>query len=178
MRTDECSTQGRTRSPNVSRWFIRKKSAAGRRSIRPGSLRKLAFPNVYSAKVEIQAVGGKREVLKVLEWFRDHGGNPGNLFGLVDRDEWSSAIISLQTSTLTQLRVVASRDCLESYFADPDELEPSLLAENVAYTADVSDFRSLLETELPAFVDHWALFSTTERLKERLTSAELSGRLS
>lgn len=138
-------------------------------------LKKLASPNLYTDKVEIRPLAGKREVLKVLEWFRDHGGNPGNLFGLVDRDEWSSAIISLQLSALTQLRVVASRECLESYFADPDELEPALLAENAAYTADISDFRSLLETELPAYVDHWALFSTTERLKERLTSANYPG---
>ncbi len=45
-------------------------------------LKKLAAPNSFTAKVVVEAVDGKRSVLAALEWFRDHGGNPGHLFGL------------------------------------------------------------------------------------------------
>ncbi|HEV3255446.1 MAG TPA: hypothetical protein VG013_01075, partial [Gemmataceae bacterium] len=114
---------------------------------------------------------GKRAVLTVLEWFRDHGGNPGHLFGLVDRDEWDVATIAAQAAALPQLRVVASRDCLESFFTDPDELEPSLQAEDPAYVGQLPAFRAHLEAALPARVAHWALFMTTERLKERMKAA-------
>jgi hypothetical protein len=134
-------------------------------------LKKLAYPSLFTAKVVVEAVEGKRAVLAALEWFRDHGGNPGHLFGLVDRDEWDTANIAAQTKALPQLRVVAERDCLESYFADPDELEPSLQAENPAYAAQLPAFRAHLQTALAARVAHWALFTTTERLKERMKAA-------
>src|SRR5437879_3840056 len=103
-------------------------------------LKKLAAPNLFSDRVVVEAVGGRPAVLAALEWFRDHGGNPGHLFGLVDRDEWDAAILVVQTAAMPQLRVVAGRDCLESYFADPDELEPSLQAENAAYAAQLPAF--------------------------------------
>jgi hypothetical protein len=138
-------------------------------------LKKLAAPNSFTAKMVVEAVEGKRAVLAALEWFRDHGGNPGHLFGLVDRDEWDAAIIAAQTAALPQLRVVAGRDCLESYFADPDELEPSLQAENAAYTAQLPAFRAHLQAALPARVAHWSLFTTTERLKERMNAAIYPG---
>jgi hypothetical protein len=77
----------------------------------------------------------KHSVLATLEWFRDHGGNPSNLFGLVDRDEWDTAAIAGWTAALPQLRVVPTRDGLESYFTDPDELEPCLLDEEQAYAS-------------------------------------------
>src|SRR5438128_2070173 len=134
-------------------------------------LKKLAHPNLFTARVVVEAVDGKRAVLAALEWFRDQGGNPGHLFGLVDRDEWDVAIIATQTAALPQLRVVPGRHCPESYFADPDELEPSLQAENAAYAAQLSAFRTHLETALLARVAHWALFTTTERLKERMNAA-------
>jgi len=93
----------------------------------------------------------------------------------VDRDEWDAATIASQTAALPQLRVVPGRDCLESYFADPDELEPSLQAENAAYAAQLPAFRTHLETALLARVAHWALFTTTERLKERMNAAIYPG---
>src|SRR2546423_1865711 len=71
--------------------------------------------------------------------------------------------------------VVAGRDCLESYFADPDELEPSLQAEDAAFAAHLPAFRAHLAAALPARVHHWALFMTTERLKERMNAAIYPG---
>jgi hypothetical protein len=138
-------------------------------------LKKLAHPNPFTAKIMVEAVEGKRAVLAALEWFRDHGGNPGHLFGLVDRDEWDAATIAAQTAALPQLRVLAGRHCLESYFADPDELEPSLQAEDPAHAAQLPAFRRHLETALPARVAHWALFMTTERLKEQMNAAFYPG---
>jgi hypothetical protein len=138
-------------------------------------LKKLAYPNEFGAKVVVAVVEGKRAVLTALEWFRDYGGNPAHLFGLVDRDEWDAATVAAQTAALPQLRVVAGRDCLESYFADPDELEPSLQAEDTAYAAQLPAFRKHLENALPVRVAHWALFTTTERLKERMNAAIYPG---
>jgi hypothetical protein len=138
-------------------------------------LKKLAAPNSFTAKVVVEAVEGKRAVLAVLEWFHDHGGNPPHLVGLVDRDEWDAATIVAQVAVLPQLRVVMGRDCLESYFADPAELELSLQAEDPAYSGQFAAFRAHLENALPGRVAHWALFTTTERLKERMNAAFYPG---
>jgi hypothetical protein len=138
-------------------------------------LRKLAHPDLFSVKVAVEEVGGRSAILNALEWFRDHGGNPQHLFGLVDRDEWDAASIAAQTSAVPQLRVAPDRDCLESYFSDPDELEASLQAENAAYAPGLPAFRAHLEAALAARVDHWALLMTTERLKERMNAALYPG---
>jgi hypothetical protein len=138
-------------------------------------LKKLAAPSLFTAKVVVEAVEGTRAVLAALEWFRDHGGNPGHLFGLVDRDEWDAATMVARAVDLPQLLVVAGRDCLESYFTDPDELEPSLRAEDPAYAGQFPAFRTHLETALAARVAHWALFMTTERLKEQMNAAFYPG---
>lgn len=138
-------------------------------------LKKLAYPGLFSAKVIVQDVNGKSGIITALEWFRDQGDNPGHLYGIVDRDEWDAAKIAAITAALPQLLVVAGRDCLESYFADPDELEPSLKAENPAYTAQIPAFRAFLEASLPARVAHWAVFMTTERIKERMNAAVYPG---
>jgi hypothetical protein len=138
-------------------------------------LKKLAHPSLYSAKVVVEDSGGKQSVLNTLEWFRDHGGNPGHLFGLVDRDEWDTAALVARTAALPQLRVAPDRDGLDSYFCDPDELQPSLLAEAPAFAPQVPAFRAYLQGALAARVDHWSLFTTTERLKERMSAALYPG---
>jgi hypothetical protein len=138
-------------------------------------LEKLAYPALFSAKVVVEAVDGKPAVLTALEWFRDQGGNPGHLFGLVDRDEWDTATLAARTAVLPQLRVAPDRDCLESYFSDPDELEPNLQAEDPSYTPQFAAFRAHLQAALAARVDHWSLFMTTERLKERMNAALYPG---
>ncbi len=138
-------------------------------------LKKLAAPGLFTTKVIVEAVESKRALLAALEWFRDHGGNPGHFFGLVDRDEWDAATIAAQTAVLPQLRVLPGRDCLESFFSDPDELEPSLQAEDPAYTPQLPAFRAHLVAALTARVDHWSLFMTTERVKERMNAAIYPG---
>lgn len=138
-------------------------------------LKKLAYPSLFSAKVVVEDVGGKQSVLNTLEWFQDHGGNPGRLFGLVDRDEWDVAVLAAMTAALPQLRVAPDRDSLESVFCDPDELQPSLQAENAAYVPQLPAFRAHLQGALATRVDHWSLFMTTERLKERMSAALYPG---
>ena len=54
------------------------------------------------SKVDLVSLGGKNEVLNALAWFRDRGGNPSNLFGLVDRDECVTG--RLKTSHLSALQ--------------------------------------------------------------------------
>jgi hypothetical protein len=138
-------------------------------------LKKLAAPKLFSTKVVVEAVEGKRAVVAALEWFRDHGGNPAHLFGLVDRDEWDAATLAAQTAALPQLRVAPDRDGLESYFTDPDELEPSLQAEDPSFAAQLLAFRAHLLAALADRVDHWSLFMTTERVKERMNAAIYPG---
>jgi hypothetical protein len=138
-------------------------------------LKKLAAPGLFTAKVVVEAVEGKRAVLAALVWFRDQGGNPGNVFGLVDRDEWDAPTVAAQTAALLQLRVADERDCLESYIVDPGELEASLQAEDPTFAAQFSGFRTHVETALPPRVAHWALFMTTERLKEQMNAAFYPG---
>jgi len=137
-------------------------------------LKKLAHPDLFSAKVIVEQVGNKQQVLTALEWFRDNG-NPLRLFGLVDRDEWDAGTLLVRTTALPQLRVAANSDALESYFSDPDELEPSLRVEDPAFAGQFPAFRAHLNSALPDWVRHWALFTTTERVKERMNAAIYPG---
>jgi hypothetical protein len=131
---------------------------------------KLAAPGtLFTSKVSLIDVGGKKDALAVLEWFRDHGGNPGRLFGLVDRDEWDAATIAFKTQALPQLRVNGDRHSIESYFCDPTEIGWALSQQQLAA------LQAQVLAALPERVDHWALFSVTERVKERLIAAEYPG---
>jgi hypothetical protein len=128
------------------------------------------------SKVDLVALGGKNEVLNALTWFRDHGGNPANLLGLVDRDEWDQPTISYRTKDLPQLRVNVQRHSLESYFCDPAELRPALKAETPSLKktrldALVTQTRKVLADR----VNHWCLFTVTERVKGRLGEAQFPG---
>jgi hypothetical protein len=139
-------------------------------------LKKLAAPGtLYTSKVELVEVEGKRTVLAVLEWFRDHGGNPTRLYGLVDRDEWDPGTIAAQAHALPQLRINPRRHALESYFCDPGEIGPALLAQNAAHAPHFPALEAQILRHLPERVDHWALFTTTERAKERMAAAQYPG---
>ena len=127
-------------------------------------------------KLDLVSLSGKHEVLNALAWFRDHGGNPGNLFGLVDRDEWDQATISSRTTDLPQLRVNPQRHSLESYFCDPTEIRRALQVQ----TPGLDRFRldSLVIQTTKALEDrgnHWCLFTVTERVKNRMIEAEFPG---
>jgi hypothetical protein len=137
-------------------------------------LKKLASPSLFSSKVEVLDAGGKGEgggrrvVLTALEWFRDHGGNPTRVFGLVDRDAWDQAAIDHWTASLPQLRVNAGRHALESYFCDPDEIEPVLLIIDAGWGAQAAALRAQIDSHRNDYLDHWSLLTTTDRLATRM----------
>jgi hypothetical protein len=127
-------------------------------------------------KLDLIGLGGKLEVLNALAWFRDQGGNPGNLFGLVDRDEWDAATISSRTTSLPQLRVNPQRHSLESYFCDPAEIRPVLGAQTPALDRTrLNSLVSQMRKALSDRVDHWCLFTVTERVKNRMSEAQFPG---
>lgn len=140
-------------------------------------LAKLLGPGaVVSSQVDLISVGGKMNVLTVLEWFRDREGNPSDLLGIVDRDEWDDATIAARMTSLTQLRVNALRHGLESYFCDPSEITPALLAEDaVTLGPRIAALEAQVNAALSDRVDHWSLFTLTERLKNRMIEAEYPG---
>jgi len=133
-------------------------------------------PSAALSKVDLVSLGGKTDVLNTLAWFRDHGGNPGNLYGLVDRDEWDQATTSSRTSDLSQLRVNPQRHSLESYFCDLTEIRPALEAQTPALESARLD--SLVMQAAKALADrvnHWCLFTVTERVKSRMSEAQFPG---
>ncbi len=140
-------------------------------------LKKLMGPgSVVSGRLNLVAVGGKINVLTALEWYRDHEGNPDNIFGIVDRDEWDDATIATKKGDLSQLRVNTMRHGIESYFCDPSEIEPALLAEDTStYGPLIAAFNTQAATALEARVDHWCLFTVTERVKQRMIEVEYPG---
>ena len=132
--------------------------------------------SVALGKVDLVSTGGKNDVLNTLAWFRDHGGNPGNLLGLVDRDEWAQTTISARMKELPQLRVVARRHALESYFCEPNEVRRALKAQTPALAkARLDAFVIQTRKALADRVNHWCLFTVTERVKNRLGEAQFPG---
>lgn len=144
-------------------------------------LKRLAAPGLYSAHVEVVdgrgkgAGGGKSAVLAALQWLRDHEGDPQRVFGLVDRDEWDDATIQRKLADLSQLRVNARRHSLESYFCDPGELEPALLAINATWGSQTAALQEQIEVQRADYVVHWALLTTTERIKIRMVEEGYPG---
>jgi hypothetical protein len=139
-------------------------------------LQRLAAPGtLFTAKVRVVDGGGKLSVLATLEWFRDQGGNPNRLYGLVDRDEWDAPTITTWTQALPQLRVNPHRHALESYFCDPGEIGPAVLALNPAHGPRIPALQAQILGRLPERADHWALFTVTERVKERMNAAQYPG---
>jgi hypothetical protein len=139
-------------------------------------LQRLAAPRTpFTAKVTLVDGGGKLSVLAALEWFRDQGGNPNRLYGLVDRDEWDAATITARTQALSQLRVNPHRHALESYFCDPAEIGPALLAQNAGHGPRLPALEAQILGRLPERADPWALFTVTERVKERMNAAQYPG---
>src|SRR5690606_37656763 len=134
-------------------------------------LQSLAHPNLYTEKVDIVYAGGRchcggnTTVIAVLEWFRVHGGNLNRVFGFVVRNEWDNATANQQIAALPQLRVNQVRHSLESYFCDPNEIAPCLTGYNPAWVQHVIRMSTFIHQRRPEYVDHWALFTQTERIK-------------
>jgi hypothetical protein len=144
-------------------------------------LQKLAAPSLFSSKVEVVDGGGRGEgggrsvVLTALEWFRDRGGNPARVFGLVDRDAWDQRTIVHWMTSLSQLRINADRHTLENYFCDPDEVVSALLNINATWAPQGAALRAQIESHRQDYVDHWALLTTTDRLKNRMVQEGYPG---
>ena len=133
------------------------------------------LPSALS-KVDLISLGGKNEVLNTLAWFRDSEDNPTDLLGLVDRDEWDGATIASQIQNLAQLRIDPNRHTLESYFCDPREIRPAL--ESLMPGLNRGRLDSLvveMRSALAHRVDHWCLFTVTERVKNRMNEAQYPG---
>jgi hypothetical protein len=124
-------------------------------------------------KVLVVPTRGKHDLINGLKWYRDEGGNPGDVFGLRDRDEWDAARITAEMVQLPQLRVNADRHCLESYFCDPDEIEAALLAHDAArFTPYLAKLRADLQAPLGDWADHWCLWTITNRLNVEMQGAK------
>jgi hypothetical protein len=84
----------------------------------------------------------------------------------VDRDEWDATTCQAQQAALPNLLLNPERHALESYFCDPDEVFPTIQQRYPA--ADLARFRQPIDSALPDYVRHWALLTTTDRLKNRM----------
>lgn len=77
-----------------------------------------------SGKVQVESAGNKKGVLDALDWLKNSGGDPANVFGLVDRDDWTAQDIHKNQAKLPNLRVnpdrlVAAQGCLFAYQRSP-----------------------------------------------------------
>lgn len=101
--------------------------------------------------------------------------------GLVDRDEWDAAVIAKQRLALPNL-IILPRFCLENYLIDPVALWQAIpLARQQAMASGESAFRARIESQLPSYRRHGALWRVVTPLwsglralgfKEALASAE------
>ena len=136
----------------------------------------LGAGELVTSRVELVDAEGKPNVLRALQWFRDHGGNPSDIFAIVDRDEWDAATVAGKRADLPQLRVNENRHSLESYFCDPTEIAPALVnLDRATFERRLPSLDAQVAAELPARVDHWCLFSVTERVKQRMLDAQFPG---
>lgn len=146
-------------------------------------LKKLAFPNPYTATLKLVDAGGsgggggKIQVLQCLRWFAANGGEP-RVFGLVDRDEWDTATLTSACANLPQLRVNPERHALESYFCDPQEIWQGLLALNPAWAPEQANFQAAVDAARLDYLGHWALLSITDRIKVRMGEQGFPGQFS
>ena len=130
---------------------------------------------IVATKVHLEPLEGKPSVLRVLEWFRDHEGNPTNVFGITDRDEWDEATAASKRAEFPQLRINVERHSLESYFCDPGKLDrhcPILTARR-SWSTSAPDSPGGRRAARAG--DHWSLFTVTERVKHRMIDAQFPG---
>lgn len=138
-------------------------------------LTRLAAPNLYTATLTPIQAGGKKAVLQALPYFAANGGE-SRVFGLVDRDEWDASICTARRTELPQVRINEGRHAVESYFCDPDEVAPAVLALHPGL--DVQPLRDGLEAARDRYVRHWALLTTTDRIAGRMTDINYPGQFS
>jgi hypothetical protein len=132
---------------------------------------------MFSDKLVVVDAGDKVKVLQGLIWYRDLPNPPsGELYGLVDRDEWDATTVSAKLADIPRLLVNLSRHCLESYFIDPSEIGSALRAKSqVQYATHIPAIRAAIDPYRLAWVDHWALWVTMCRVSRRLMEESFPG---
>ncbi len=137
----------------------------------------LARGTVLSDTIVIVDAGSKDAVLEGLGWYTgEHRQTWGNLYGLVDRDEWDLSSIVAKTRENPQLLVNPSRHCLESYFIEPSELAAALTAKDGAfYGLRIQPLTTHLQRSRADWVAHWSLWVTTCRISRRLSDELFPG---
>ena len=124
---------------------------------------------IFSDRLVIVAAGDKMRVLQALEWQGAQPQAASKLYGLVDRDEWDPSTIAEYAASYPELLINPARHCLESYFTDPDEIEPALLAKDrQLYGPQIPVLRERIESCRDAWVDHWSLWVTISRVCRKL----------
>ena len=133
---------------------------------------------IFSDRLVVVDAGSRDQVLQGLLWYRDVASPPpGQLFGLVDRDEWDAPTLSAKRAEIPRLLVNESRHCVESYFIDPAEIEAALLEKDrTLYGPSIPAIRTAIDRERLAWVDHWALWVTMCRVSRRLSEELFPGR--
>jgi hypothetical protein len=109
----------------------------------------------------VLATGKKSNVLEILTQ------RPAWL-GLVDRDEWSEAVIAEKQQELPNL-VVLKRFCIESYLISPDELWQALPPkQQQKITGGLSELEGEILANLDQWVAHGVLWSVINPMWEGL----------
>jgi hypothetical protein len=119
-------------------------------------------PN-WEFKFCVAEVGGKKSVLDVL-------GNEPGWFGIVDRDEWSDAVLAEQQGDFPNLWI-GTRFCLENYLIVPHELWAAFpQRQRDKIPGGEAALREKLLNDLDRWVAHGVLWSVVNPLWEGLRS--------
>jgi hypothetical protein len=141
-------------------------------------LKKLSAPGtIVTDKLLVVEAGDKGKVLQGLAWYGSlTTPPPGELFGLVDRDEWDWATVKEKLAQVPRLLINPGRHCLESYFVEPTEIESALRAkDSTRYGPHIAPILAQLEGQRAAWVDHWSLWVTMCRVSRRMTEESFPG---
>jgi hypothetical protein len=132
---------------------------------------------IFSDKLVVVDAGDRGKVLQGLIWYQDLSAPPpGELFGLVDRDEWDAATVNAKRADIPRLLVNESRHCLENYFIDPSDVVAALRSHDAKfYEPHIAAIRAAIEAQRAVWADHWALWVTMCRVSRRLSEELFPG---
>ncbi len=115
--------------------------------------------------------GSKSRVVRQLTALRPEV-DAGKVYAIVDRDEWDDTDTTAQLAATPGRCVNLDRHCIESYFCDPAELGIALALSSVANSDRAAKaIAKAVSSGLADWVGHWALWTTLERLKNRMSGA-------
>lgn len=117
----------------------------------------------WESKFCIAEAGGKKNVIDILT--REPG-----WFGIVDRDEWSDAVLR-ETQTAHPNLWISPRFCVENYLIVPQELWAAFPEKQRAKISEGEQkFRETLLSDIDRWVAHGVLWSVVNPLWEGLRS--------